>query len=107
MAGDAAYLVARMPALNAPHVRRLVQVAGQTSVVGVRHNFGRIADIRRVRALGVFAPRAVAGLAAFALPAALAGFFDGCMRILLERFIYVFVARLAGVGPDIRGGLVV
>jgi len=102
MAASATNLAARMPALNAPHLGRLVLVAGEAISISLGGGGrGRIQDVSLVGGFGMNAPRAVAGFTGFTLPAAPGVFFNRRVRVLLETLKDIIVAGLAVAGADI------
>ena len=98
MAGRAGDLILRVAALETPHVGRLIQMAGQTDLVGHgRSQFCWIPDVIGRGPLGVCLTPAVTGLARPALPSSLGVRIDGAMRARGEPVIDILVTDLASL----------
>ena len=104
MTGRARNLVLHVAALEAPHVRRLVQVTIEADLVGGnRGKFARIADIRGGSRLYMFLARPVAGLTGPSFKSTSLLGFDGIVRALLKSLENIFMAGPANFRTHIAG----
>lgn len=110
MARCTADLALSMSSLHASDVGWLVEMASQAGFIGSRgvHLCGLL-DVLGCGRFGVLGTGAMTGFTSLALPSPVFLFFNDVVRILLECFEDVFVARLAGfrtrVACGLRGGL--
>src|SRR5581483_1981978 len=108
MTADATYLVTRMAALNAPGVRRLVEVAFQADLIGAGgREPPRVADVVRRSRFDMRAPRSMASLAALPLPRTFLARLESPVGTFPQSIENIFVAGLArfGAGIGSRGFL--
>ena len=102
MAGHTTHLVFHMTALNAPDVRRLIQVAGEADAVRFpRLEFRGVPDIGGGNRFRVFAARPVTGFASPGFKSALLIFLHHLVWALLKCVGNVLMARLT----DFRAGI--
>src|SRR5438552_2064802 len=102
--GDAAYLVARMSALDAAYMGRLIQVARKAGAVGLIHRqLSGIANVGCRRAFGMFAAGTVASLAGPRFPAPPLIGFKRAVRVFLKCLVDVLVTHLAGLRTHVGG----
>ena len=109
MATDTAHLVSDMTAIDASHVRGLIQVTAEADAIGFGWlELGRIAYVGRRHGLGMLASRSVTRFAGFVFEPALFVGFHQFVRALLKGVEDILVASLAddGTGEFRRlGGL--
>jgi hypothetical protein len=97
VAGGAAYFIARVAALDASHVRRLVQMAFETGTIRLGGGQARrIDDGCFLAGFGMLGAGTVARLAGSAFPSAALLRIHQLVRILLESVVDVFVTGLTG-----------
>ena len=102
VAGRAGDLILRVTALQAPDVGRLIQVAGETDLVGGRRReFRRIANGRGRRRFGMLLRGAMAGLAGTPLPATFRAGLDCVVGAFREGVVDILVADLADFRADV------
>src|SRR5262249_6516681 len=102
MARYATHLIARVTALNTSDVRRLIEVATETTAVDFRgREFCGIPDVGARGGLHVLAARAMAGFASPCVPTALLIRLHGKVWILAEGLVNIFVTPLAGLGAHV------
>ena len=103
VAGGAGDLILGVAAFEAADVRRLIQMAGETDLVGCRGGeLRRIADVGGRGRFGMLLRRPVAGLAGPPLPAALRVGLDRMMGLLAKAFVDILVTDLAGFRAGVR-----
>lgn len=104
VAGCAGNLVLHVTALEAPHLRWLVQVATETDLVSRRSvEFAGIPYVLDREGLSMFLSRAVARLAGPSIESVPLIAFDRMMRAFLKSVVDIFMASLACLRSDIAG----
>jgi len=106
VAGCTTHLVFGVTAIKAPHIRGLVQMAGEADAVRFRgRELGRLANIGSRKGLGMFTAGPVTGFARLSFPSAFVSALHQLVRASEQGVVDIFMARLTGLRPDVLRGL--